>query len=174
MKSYLNKIVILTFGGKGLRVITKYYNGAENLISKNIIDQITYILNNIKINYQGHEYTNSLLKELRVNGWSKDILIEEDSNAKINGIKDKIGLIVFLGNHYYSYFYLLNLQYMYINNKIKSAIFITQTKKQAIIKNKTNNPTTNSTGNYIEYDNLSKHLISLLSIYFSTFSIGWF
>ena len=47
---------------------------------------------------------------------------------------------------------------MFVNNKISSAIFITQTKKQAIRKNQVRNPKSNSTGNYIEFEKLVEDL----------------
>jgi hypothetical protein len=139
-----------------MKVVTKNYNGADKIIPNDIFQSTISSLENIQISLVGREYSEKILEVFRNNGWSLNISISAGSKAKINGIKNNVGLVVFLGNHYYCYHYLLNLQYLYVNNKISSAIFITQTKNQAIRKNQIKNPKTISTGNFIEFEKLTE------------------
>ena len=139
-----------------MRVLYKSYNNAEKIIHKDLLNSTINSLEKFHISPRGRQYFNKMLELFRDNGWSKNVPIKAGSKMKINGIKNDIGFVIYLGNHYTGYHYLLNLEYMFFNNKIIGGIFLTQTKKQAILKNQMRNPDTFSTGNFIEYEKFCK------------------
>ena len=86
-----------------MKLFSKYYNGAENIIPSALLNLSFSCLQNIEFSPRNGKYTEKILDIFRDKGWSKNISISADSKAKINGIKENVGLVVFFGNHYYCY-----------------------------------------------------------------------
>jgi len=133
-----------------IKLIT--YNNANNHIPLEIQNIIQTKLINHPRNDRPNRLSKSILLAMRDLGWSRNVPIEAGHKTKIMGIYQNIGLVVYFGNHFTGYHYILNLEYMYRMGKIKAAIYITQTENEAVLYCKNKNPKVETTGNYMQYE----------------------
>jgi len=141
-----------------MNIVMKKYNCIDNYLPADLLNKIINTLENLNISARGRSYSTGVKEAIRNLGFSNNIPISPNVKSKIHGIYNNVGLIVHLGNHFNSGHFLLNLQSMFIDNKIKCGVFVTQTKRQAIIKHQVRNPDTSTTGNYVVFERLIEDL----------------
>jgi len=146
--------------GKSPLVERFFPKKASNEFDINILGKTKETISSCDPLAPGQEYRNQIKDALEVAGWSGKVFLEHDSKRYIDGIFEGIGLVVQMGNKGAATSYLMNLEYLFSQGKITSAIFVTQTKKQAIRRYSIGHPNArpNDDGNYMGIERLEADL----------------
>ena len=107
------------------------YRSGEQVVPDVIASDIIRIIEGM--DYTLHRYDikhfkDDLSDKLKTVGWSGKVLLSTSSSISITSVKDDIGLCTQTGNMARMYADLIKLQAMYVDGKIKAAIFVAPTK----------------------------------------------
>ncbi len=108
-------------------------NKPETIIPSRQIKEIESSLKQIKIKKgaSSKEIRVSILKSLTLLGWSEPVRISKNSKINVTSMKDQTALCLQTGNMGRFYADLLKLQKLFLDKKIKSAIYIIPDKLEA-------------------------------------------
>ena len=120
---------------------------AQGVIS--VINSLDYSLSK----YEIKNFKDDLSDRLKSQGWSDKASLSVKSNITITAILKNIGLCTQTGNMARMYADLMKLQALYMDEKIKAAIFVVPTKACA----------NSFGGNVANYDRLLNELVNIFS-----------
>lgn len=101
-------------------------------VKQKIRDDLLVSLKKVDFEFQlnsAKEIRTKITEVLLSLGWSDKIKIDPSSGISITALNSEVGLCLQVGNMARFYADLLKLQTLFINNKIKSAIYILPTKE---------------------------------------------
>ena len=129
----------------GLQVVP--HDVSEGVV--HVIEQLNYSLGK----YDIKNFKDDLSDQLKTKGWSGQVKLSSKSSISITSILRNIGLCTQTGNMARMYADLMKLQAMYMDDKIKAAIFVLPTKACA----------NSFGGNVANYDRFLNELTNIFS-----------
>lgn len=139
-----------------MRVVTYNYRSGQEIIPEDIIDGVTRVISDLDHSlgkYEIKDFKDDLSAQLTTLGWSGKVSLSSRSNISITSVLRNIGLCTQTGNMARMYADLMKLQALYMDEKIKAAIFVIPTKACA-----------NSIGgNIANYERFLNELINIFS-----------
>ena len=121
----------------GVRVMeTEIYNyrSGEQVIPKSISNEIIEVIQSMNYSLGRYEikgFKDDLAVKLKEIGWTGPVPLSSQSNITISAILKNIGLCTQTGNMARFYADLIKLQTMYMDDKIKAAIYVIPKKECA-------------------------------------------
>jgi Restriction endonuclease BglII len=119
-----------------MRIRLLPYNQAEKHVPPEILDPLTASLKCADLDIRPRSAPNlrsNILRRLRELGWTNRVQVAAKSKISITGVNAGVGLCLQLGNMARFYADLLKLQVLFLDHKIKSAIYILPTRSAARI-----------------------------------------
>ncbi|MBQ7590800.1 MAG: hypothetical protein IJU47_08995 [Verrucomicrobia bacterium] len=110
-----------------MKIVICNYKNSGNIIPEDVKNSVVDVIKefNYRIERYGTiKFRNELLDRLMMKGWSGKVNLSMNSNISITSIFKNIGLCIQTGNMARMYADLMKLQAMYMDNKIKAALFI--------------------------------------------------
>ena len=114
-----------------MKTITYNYRSGLEVIPRDVLDSVMSVISSIDHNlgrYDIKDFKESLTNQLMMKGWSGKIRLSTKSSISITSIWKDIGLCTQTGNMARMYADTLKLQSLYMDQKIKAAIFVLPTK----------------------------------------------
>ena len=114
-----------------MKTIIHNYRSGQQIIPADIIDGVTQIIKGLDYSlgkYEIRNFKNDLSTQLTIKGWSGKVSLSSKSNISITAMLKNIGLCTQTGNMARMYADLMKLQALYMDEKIKAAIFVIPTK----------------------------------------------
>ena len=114
-----------------MNTIIHNYRSGQEIIPTDIIDGVTQIIKGLDCSlgkYEIRNFKNDLSTQLTIKGWSGKVSLSSKSNISITAMLKSIGLCTQTGNMARMYADLMKLQALYMDEKIKAAIFVIPTK----------------------------------------------
>ena len=114
-----------------MNTIIHNYRSGQEIIPTDIIDGVTQIIKGLDYSlgkYEIRNFKNDLSIQLTIKGWSGKVSLSSKSNISITAMLKSIGLCTQTGNMARMYADLMKLQALYMDEKIKAAIFVIPTK----------------------------------------------
>lgn len=114
-----------------MKTIIHNYRSGQQIIPADIIDGVTQIIKGLDYSlgkYEIRNFKNDLSAQLTIKGWSGKVSLSSKSNISITAMLKSIGLCTQTGNMARMYADLMKLQALYMDEKIKAAIFVIPTK----------------------------------------------
>ena len=114
-------------------IIYDYQNGKE-IIPDSILDGVIDVINGMDYSlgkYEIKHFKDDLSDQLMIHGWSGTVRLSTCSSISITSVQKNIGLCTQTGNMARMYADLMKLQAMYMDKKIKAAVFVLPTKECA-------------------------------------------
>lgn len=114
-------------------IIYEYQNG-KKIIPGNILNSVTNVIEGLDYSlgkYKIKHFKDDLSDRLMMHGWSGAVRLSTCSSISITSVQKNIGLCTQTGNMARMYADLMKLQAMYMDKKIKAAIFVLPTKECA-------------------------------------------
>ena len=114
-----------------MRTIIHNYRSGQEIIPGNIIKDVIQLVNGLEYSlgkYEIKNFKDDLSSQLIALGWSGKVLLSSKSNISITAMLKNIGLCTQTGNMARMYADLMKLQALYMDQKIKAAIFVIPTK----------------------------------------------
>lgn len=114
-----------------MKTIIHNYRSGQQIIPADIIDGVTQIIKGLDYSlgkYEIKNFKNDLSAQLTIKGWSGKVSLSSKSNISITAMLKSIGLCTQTGNMARMYADLMKLQALYMDEKIKAAIFVIPTK----------------------------------------------
>lgn len=114
-----------------MKTIIHNYRSGQQIIPADIIDGVTQIIKGLDYSlgkYEIRNFKNDLSTQLTIKGWSGKVSLSSKSNISITAMLKSIGLCTQTGNMARMYADLMKLQALYMDEKIKAAIFVIPTK----------------------------------------------
>ncbi len=112
------------------------HRSGKSVVPKDVMTQIENILTGLDIkmsHYGAPDIKKAISKELKHNGWPKDILLDNQSKITITSKMNEVGLCVQLGNVSRVYYDLLKLQALFTKGFISSGIIVVPISEAAKI-----------------------------------------
>lgn len=110
------------------------YHGGQEAIPKDIMNGVISVIDGLDYSlgrYDIKHFKGDLSDQLTILGWSGKVNLSVQSSISITSILKHVGLCTQTGNMARMYADLLKLQAMYMDKKIKAAIFVLPTKECA-------------------------------------------
>jgi hypothetical protein len=119
-----------------MRVQTFSHCNGENVVDSTIRQQLLNVL--VKTEYKfkagcANHLRNLVLSQLKLEGWSDEFQLASNSQISLTSCIDDHILCMQTGNVSRFYADLLKLQFVYLSNKAKAAIYIIPSKESAKI-----------------------------------------
>lgn len=114
-----------------MRTIIYNYRSGREIIPEDIINGVTQLINGLDYSLGKYEIKNlkdDLSAQLATLGWSGKVSLSSKSNISITAMLKNIGLCTQTGNMARMYADLMKLQALYMDEKIKAAVFVIPTK----------------------------------------------
>lgn len=103
------------------------YNGGLTLIPKDIAESVIIIITALNYSlgkYDIKHFKDDLSDSIKLYGWSGKVALSTRSNISITSMKKDVGLCIQTGNMARMYADLMKLQAMFLDGKIRAAIFV--------------------------------------------------
>lgn len=139
-----------------MKTIEYNYRSGKEIILPEIAQGVISVINGLDYSLSKYEIKNfkdDLSDRLKSQGWSDKASLSVKSNITITAILKNIGLCTQTGNMARMYADLMKLQALYMDEKIKAAIFVVPTKACA----------NSFGGNVANYDRLLNELVNIFS-----------
>ena len=139
-----------------MKTIEYNYCSGKEIIPPEIAQGVISVINSLDYSLSKYEIKNfkdDLSDRLKSQGWSDKASLSVKSNITITAILKNIGLCTQTGNMARMYADLMKLQALYMDEKIKAAIFVVPTKACA----------NSFGGNVANYDRLLNELVNIFS-----------
>lgn len=139
-----------------MKTIEYNYRSGKEIILPEIAQGVISVINGLDYSLSKYEIKNfkdDLSDRLKSQGWSDKASLSVKSNITITAILKNIGLCTQTGNMARMYADLMKLQALYMDEKIKAAIFVVPTKACA----------NSFGGNIANYDRLLNELVNIFS-----------
>ena len=139
-----------------MKTITYNYRSGQQVIPKDITDSVIGVIERLDYSlgkYDIKHFKDDLSVQLKMQGWSGKVNLSVKSSISITSILRNIGLCTQTGNMARMYADILKLQAMYMDEKIKAAIFVLPTKECA----------NSFGGNVANYDRFLNELTNIFS-----------
>lgn len=117
-----------------MEITTYNYRSGNEVIPNDISDSVLGIIKSLDYSlgkYDIKNFKDDLIDNLLISGWPNKVNLSTKSNISITSMLKGVGLCAQTGNIGRMYADLLKLQALYMDEKIKAAIFIIPTKKCA-------------------------------------------
>jgi len=117
-----------------MKTITYNYRSGQEIIPSEIVESVLSVIKRLDYSlgkYDIKHFKDDLSDQLKMNGWSGSVNLSIKSSISITSILKGIGLCTQTGNMARMYADLLKLQALYMDEKIKAAIFVIPTKQCA-------------------------------------------
>ena len=114
-----------------MRTIIYNYRSGREIIPEDIINGVTQLINGLDYSlgkYEIKDFKDDLSAQLATLGWSGKVSLSSKSNISITAMLKNIGLCTQTGNMARMYADLMKLQALYMDEKIKAAVFVIPTK----------------------------------------------
>lgn len=114
-----------------MRTIIYNYRCGREIIPEDIINGVTQLINGLDYSlgkYEIRNFKDDLSAQLATLGWSGKVSLSSKSNISITAMLKNIGLCTQTGNMARMYADLMKLQALYMDEKIKAAVFVIPTK----------------------------------------------
>lgn len=114
-----------------MRTVTYNYRCGQEIIPEEIADDVTQLIHGLDRSlgkYEIRHFKDDLSAQLAALGWSGKVALSSRSNISITAMYKSYGLCTQTGNMARMYADLMKLQALYMDEKIKAAIFIIPTK----------------------------------------------
>lgn len=114
-----------------MRTIIYNYRSGREIIPEDIINGVTQLINGLDYSlgkYEIRNFKDDLSAQLATLGWSGKVSLSSKSNISITAMLKNIGLCTQTGNMARMYADLMKLQALYMDEKIKAAVFVIPTK----------------------------------------------
>lgn len=118
-------------GSRIMQTIIHNYRSGQEIIPANIINDVTQLISSLNYSlgkYEIKNFKDDLSVKLTALGWAGKVLLSTRSNISITAMFKNIGLCAQTGNMARMYADLMKLQALYMDEKIKAAIFVIPTK----------------------------------------------
>lgn len=139
-----------------MKTIEYNYRNGKEIIPPEIAQGVISVINGLDYSlgkYEIKNFKDDLSDRLKSQGWSDKASLSVKSNITITAILKNIGLCTQTGNMARMYADLMKLQALYMDEKIKAAIFVVPTKACA----------NSFGGNVANYDRLLNELVNIFS-----------
>lgn len=139
-----------------MKTIVYNYRNGQQIIPQDITDRVIGVIGDLDYSlgkYDIKHFKNDLSDRLKMQGWSGKVHLSVRSSISITSILKNVGLCTQTGNMARMYADLMKLQAMYLDDKIKAAIFILPTKECA----------NSFGGNIANYDRFLNELTNIFS-----------
>lgn len=114
-----------------MRTIIYNYRSGREIIPEDIINGVTQLINGLDYSlgkYEIKNFKDDLSAQLATLGWSGKVSLSSKSNISITAMLKNIDLCTQTGNMARMYADLMKLQALYMDEKIKAAVFVIPTK----------------------------------------------
>lgn len=114
-----------------MRTIIYNYRSGQEIIPKDVINGVTQLIDGLDYSlgkYEIKNFKDDLSAQLATLGWSGKVSLSSKSNISITAMLKNIGLCTQTGNMARMYADLMKLQALYMDDKIKAAVFVIPTK----------------------------------------------
>lgn len=117
-----------------MRTVDFNYRSGKQVIPEEISTGILQVIGDLNYSLRRYDiknFKNDLSDQLRIIGWSGEVVLSTRSRISITSILRNVGLCTQTGNMARMYADLLKLQALYMDEKIKAAIFVIPMKECA-------------------------------------------
>ena len=107
------------------------YRSGEQVVPESIAKDLVQVIQGMDYTltrYDIKNFKDDLSNQLKTIGWSGKVRLSTSSSISITSVNNEIGLCTQTGNMARMYADLIKLQTMYVDGKIKAAIFVAPTK----------------------------------------------
>ncbi len=139
-----------------MKTIIYNYRSGLQVVPQEVSDGVVHVIEQLNYSlgkYDIKNFKDDLSDQLKAKGWSGQVRLSSKSSISITSILRNIGLCTQTGNMARMYADLLKLQSMYMDDKIKAAIFVLPTKACA----------NSFGGNVANYDRFLNELTNIFS-----------
>lgn len=117
-----------------MRVTIYDYNRGKSVIPADIANSVVNVIETLNYSlgkYDIKHFKDDLSDQIKLCGWSGKVALSTTSNISITSMLKNIGLCTQTGNMARMYADVMKLQSMYLDGKIKAAIFVLPMKECA-------------------------------------------
>lgn len=117
-----------------MRVTVYDYNGGKSVIPADIANSVLNVIETLNYSlgkYDIKHFKDDLSDQIKLCGWSGKVALSTTSNISITSMLKNIGLCTQTGNMARMYADLMKLQAMFLDRKIRAAIFVLPMKECA-------------------------------------------
>ena len=139
-----------------MKTIIYNYRCGNEIIPSDITESVISVIEGLDYSlgkYDINRFKKDLSDQLKIQGWSGKVNLSVKSSISITSILKNVGLCTQTGNMARMYADLIKLQALYMDEKIKAAIFVLPTKECA----------NSFGGNVANYDRLLNELTIIFS-----------
>ncbi len=139
-----------------MKTIIYNYRSGLQVVPKEVSDGVVHVIEQLNYSlgkYDIKNFKDDLSDQLKTKGWSGQVRLSSKSSISITAMLRNIGLCTQTGNMARMYADLMKLQAMYMDEKIKAAIFVLPTKACA----------NSFGGNVANYDRFLNELTNIFS-----------
>ena len=139
-----------------MKTIVYNYRSGKEVIPKEVAEGVISVIDGLDYSlgkYDIKHFKDDLSDQLKMQGWSGKVHLSVKSSISITSILKDIGLCTQTGNMARMYADLIKLQALYMDQKIKAAIFVLPTKECA----------NSFGGNVANYDRFLNELTNIFS-----------
>lgn len=137
-----------------MKTVIYDYQDGRKIVPEDILNGLIKVIEGLDYSlgrYEIKHFKDDLSDQLMMHGWSGAVRLSTCSSISITSVQRNIGLCTQTGNMARMYADIMKLQALYMDNKIKSAIFVLPTKKCA----------DSFGGNVANYDRFIKELVNI-------------
>ena len=139
-----------------MKTIIYNYRSGLQVVPKEVSDGVVHVIEQLNYSlgkYDIKNFKDDLSDQLKTKGWSGQVRLSSKSSISITAMLRNVGLCTQTGNMARMYADLMKLQAMYMDDKIKAAIFVLPTKACA----------NSFGGNVANYDRFLNELTNIFS-----------
>ncbi len=139
-----------------MKTIIYNYRSGLQVVPKEVSDGVVHVIEQLNYSlgkYDIKNFKDDLSDQLKTKGWSGQVRLSSKSSISITAMLRNVGLCTQTGNMARMYADLMKLQAMYMDEKIKAAIFVLPTKACA----------NSFGGNVANYDRFLNELTNIFS-----------
>ena len=139
-----------------MKTIIHNYRSGLQVVPQEVSDGVVQVIEQLNYSLRKYDIKNfkdDLSDQLKTKGWSGQVRLSSKSSISITSILRNVGLCTQTGNMARMYADLIKLQAMYMDDKIKAAIFVLPTKACA----------NSFGGNVANYDRFLNELTNIFS-----------
>ena len=139
-----------------MKTIIYNYRSGLQVVPKEMSDGVVHVIEQLNYSlgkYDIKNFKDDLSDQLKTKGWSGQVRLSSKSSISITAMLRNVGLCTQTGNMARMYADLMKLQAMYMDDKIKAAIFVLPTKACA----------NSFGGNVANYDRFLNELTNIFS-----------
>ena len=117
-----------------MKTLIYNYRSGQHVIQQEITDNLIRVIHGLNYSlgkYDIKQFKDDLSDQLKMQGWSGKVNLSVKSSISITAVLQDVGLCTQTGNMARMYADLMKLQAMYMDQKIKAAIFVLPTKECA-------------------------------------------